>query len=71
MAKVGRPSKGDRRVLYTRAPIPVADEVRAEATRRGLTLADVVAEILCDRYGHTYAPTQANRKQEALELNTA
>jgi hypothetical protein len=45
MAKPGRPSKGDRTVLWSRVPTEVADAIKAEAARRGLPYGDVCAEI--------------------------
>jgi hypothetical protein len=68
MARPGRPSKGDRTVLWSRVPTEVADAIKAEATRRGLPYGDVVAEILSGHYGVDYAPTRSSRIQEALEL---
>jgi hypothetical protein len=50
-SKIGRPSKGDRTVLYSRVPTNVVNRIKEEAARRGLPYADVVAEILCDHYG--------------------
>jgi hypothetical protein len=68
MAKIGRPSKGDRTVLYSRVPTSVVERIKSEAARRGLPYADVVAEILCDHYGEVYQVTRHNPDQEALEL---
>lgn len=67
-SKIGRPSKGDRTVLYSRVPTSVVDRIKAEAVRRGLPYADVVAEILCDHYGEVYPHTRRSHDQEALEL---
>ncbi len=69
--KIGRPSKGDRTVLWSRVPTEVADAVKAEAARRGLPYGDVAAEILSAHFGVDYAPTRTSRDQEALELKTA
>jgi hypothetical protein len=71
MAKIGRPSKGDRTVIYSRVPTSVVERLKADAARRGVARADVVAEILCAHYGEVYEPTQTNSDQEALELKTA
>ena len=67
--KRGRPSKGDRTMLWARVPTEVADAVKAEASRRGLPYGDVAAEILSAHYGKDYAPTRTSRDQEALELS--
>jgi hypothetical protein len=69
--KKGRPSKGDRSFMYTRVPNEVAQAIRDQATRRGIAYGDVIAEMLCAAHGVDYAPTRANRDQEALELKTA
>ena len=69
--KRGRPSKGERSVLWTRVPADVGDAIRAEANRRGLPYGDVCAEILSAHYGVDYTPTRTARDQEALELKTA
>lgn len=71
MAKLGRPSKGDRTVFYTRPPTTVVEQLKAEAARRGLPAADVAAEILSKHYGADYAPTRHQCDQEALDLKTA
>jgi hypothetical protein len=71
MAKLGRPSKGDRTVLWARVPTKVAEAIKAEAERRSLPYGDVVAEILCEHHGEVYEHTEANRNQEALDLKTA
>jgi hypothetical protein len=71
MAKIGRPSKGDRTVLWSRVPTKVAEAIKAEAAQRGLPYGDVAAEILSAHYGEDYAPTRPSRDQEALELKTA
>ena len=71
MAKIGRPSKGDRTVVYSRVPTSVVERLKADAAGRGVARADVVAEILCAHYGEDYEPTQANPSQEAIELKTA
>jgi hypothetical protein len=71
MAKIGRPSKGDRTVLWSRVPTKVAEAIKAEAAQRGLPYGDVAAEILSGHYGEDYAPTRPSRDQEALELKTA
>ena len=67
-SKIGRPSKGDRTVLYSRVPTNVVNRIKEEAARRGLPYADVVAEILCDHYGEVYTHTAQLRTQEALGL---
>ncbi len=50
-SRMGRPSKGDRRVLYSRPPAVVAERVEQEAARTGLPMSDVVANILAAHYG--------------------
>jgi len=71
MSKIGRPSKGDRTVFYTRPPTAVVEQLKAEAARRGLPAADVAAEILCAHYGQDYPYSRVARDQEVLDLKTA
>lgn len=47
----GRPSKGDRSTLITRPPTPLAEAVRNEAERQGLSYSDYVANILAAAHG--------------------
>lgn len=70
-AKRGRPSKGDRTLLWARVPTEVAEAIKDRAIKRGVAYGDVCAEILSAHFGVDYAPTRANRDQEALELKTA
>lgn len=70
-AKRGRPSKGERTLLWARVPADVADAIKEQATRRGVAYGDVCAEILSAAFGVDYAPTRANRDQEAIQLKTA
>lgn len=47
----GRPSKGDRKVMYSRVPRPIAELVEAEAERLDLAYSDVIANALAVYYG--------------------
>jgi len=38
----GRPSKGPRRFMATRLPVPVADALEARADRDGVTITDAL-----------------------------
>ncbi len=49
--RTGRPSKGDRRVLYSRVPREIANRVEADAERLQLGLSDIVANALAEYYG--------------------
>jgi len=50
-ASGGRPHKGDRSTLITRPPTPLAEAVRDEAERQGLSYSDYVANILAAAHG--------------------
>ena len=47
---MGRPSKGDRDVFYTRPPRAVGNAIRAESVRRGMTMSDYIAAILANAH---------------------
>lgn len=61
--KTGRPSKGDRREVRARVPVPLFDALHVEAVRRGMTVNDLVGEHLAALVGVPYSP------QEALSLS--
>lgn len=52
--KTGRPSKGDREEVKMRVPRPLADALRAEASRRGVTINNLLAEIASREVGVPY-----------------
>lgn len=60
--KTGRPSKGPRDRFDVRLPKNLAAAVREQAARRGLTVNDLVGELLAADVGVPYRP------QEALPL---
>ena len=47
----GRPSKGDRKVMYSRVPRVIAEKVEAEAERLDLAYSDVIANALARYFG--------------------
>lgn len=64
----GRPSKGNREPLLTRAPADLAQVVRDEADRLGLSYSDYIANVLADRHGF---PHVGHPKDEAQMQLTA
>ena len=50
-SRLGRPSKGQRVILYTRLPRPLATLFTEEAAAVGNSQSDHLALILMDRYG--------------------
>jgi hypothetical protein len=64
--RTGRPSKGDRRVLYSRVPREIADRVEADADRLQLGLSDIVANALAHYYG--MPPVAAPRTEQQMQL---
>ena len=48
----GRPSKGDRWLVYARLPRELADLFQAEADRLGLTYNDLLTNLAAEHYGH-------------------
>jgi len=73
MARTGRPSKGDRDVLYTRVPRPVGDAIRALSDQTGMAISDVVAALAAKGLGMPeWAPQPPHPyDQQELPLKTA
>jgi len=73
MARTGRPSKGDRDVLYTRVPRPVGDAIREISEQTGMAISDVVAALAARSLGMTDLAPQPPRSfdQQELPLKTA
>lgn len=63
----GRPSKGDREPLTTRAPTPLAQAVRDDADRLGLTYSDHIANILAAKYG--FPPVSTPKDEAQMQLS--
>lgn len=61
--KIGRPSKGDRELVRVRVPVPLANAVRDLAARRGMTINDMLGELLAEQTGVPY------NAQEGLSLS--
>ena len=61
--KTGRPSKGDRERVLVRLPVPLANAVRDLATKRGMTINDMLGELLAEQTGVPY------NAQEGLSLS--
>ncbi len=73
-SRIGRPSKGDRVVLYSRPPRKLRESVEASAERAGFdSLSDYVVAILAVHEGlPDLAPPPARHpQQEALIARTA
>lgn len=60
--KPGRPSKGPRSPLHCKVPDPLLKAARARAAAKGMSLTDLVGELLARETGMTY------EAQEVLEL---
>ena len=73
MARTGRPSKGDRDVLYTRVPRPVGDAIRALSDQTGMAISDVIAALAAKGLGMPeLAPHPPHPyEQQELPLKTA
>lgn len=61
--KPGPVGKGVRRQLKVRLPPPLVDAVQAEAARRGLTVNDLLGQLLAGETGVPY------EQQEALKIS--
>ena len=73
MARMGRPSKGDRDVLYTRVPRPVGDAIRAMSDQTGMAISDVIAALAAESLGMPELAPHPPRTfdQQELPLKTA
>jgi hypothetical protein len=73
MARIGRPSKGDRDVLYTRVPRPVGDAIRALSDQTGMAISDVIAALAAKSLGMPEMAPQPPHTfdQQELPLKTA
>lgn len=67
-ASGGRPSKGVREQLLTRAPAELAQAVRDQAERLNLTYSDYIANVLAAAHGF---PPVAEPKDDAQMRLTA
>ena len=65
----GRRSKGERRLVGTRMPIPDADKLAAVAEARGMTVSDYVANLVTQHLNQIQIYTLSN--QEALPIPRA
>lgn len=63
--KTGRPSKGDRRHVSFRLPTPLIAAMRTHAAQKGMTVTDLVGELVAAEVGMKY------QTQEGLPLNKA
>lgn len=62
----GRPSKGNREPLLTRAPADLAQVVRDEAERLGLSYSEYIANVLADKHGFPHIAQPKNDAQMKL-----
>lgn len=63
--KGGRPSKGDRRLVSYKLPTALLAAVREHAALRGMTVTDLIGELLAAEVGIPY------QTQEGLPLGKA
>ncbi|TDD04790.1 hypothetical protein [Nonomuraea diastatica] len=49
--KAGRPSKGPRETVWGKVPTPLARRFKADAEKRDISQADLLAEVLRKVYG--------------------
>ena len=65
-ASGGRPSKGAREQLLTRAPTGLAQAVRDEAERLDLTYSDYIANVLAA--AHNFPPVAGPKHDSQMRL---
>jgi hypothetical protein len=73
--RIGRPSKGDRDVFYTRMPRPVGDLIRTMSEETGVAISDIIAGLAARGLGmEQYAPALPDvfdEHQQELPLKSA
>jgi hypothetical protein len=62
--KTGRPSKGERHFVRAKLPVRLVRALQDRATRRGMTLTDLIGELASKETGIPYSD------QEALPLSS-
>ena len=62
----GRPSKGERDLLSTRLPVALAEAVRDEAERQGLSYSDYIGNLIAAKHGHPPLTQAADKNQMKL-----
>lgn len=66
---MGRRAKGDRELLGTRAPLPLAEAARERAGELGMTVSDYLATLIAQDTGLTrFAPATHTSNPTQLEL---
>ena len=69
MTRIGRPSKGDRVVAYSRPHRVVREACEANAREQGYeSLSDYIAAVLALHEGYPDLAPQPSRDREALPL---
>lgn len=64
----GRKTRGPRRALGVRVPIPLADDVLRAADAAGLTITDYVANMLAAAHGHPPVAVATPVDQQRLPI---
>lgn len=69
--RTGRPSKGDRIVIYTRVQRPLGEAIRALADEMGMSVSDVLAALAAQSLGmQEHAPELTPNEQQELPLKS-
>jgi hypothetical protein len=68
----GRPSKGQRKFLATRAPLPLAQEAAARADELGMSVSDYLSTLLARDLGRPeFAPKPVDPSRLELPITAA
>ena len=65
-SNAGRKSRGERELFATRLPLPLADQLRAQAEEQDLSLTDTLANLVAAAYG--YPPVAEPKVSEQMRL---
>lgn len=65
---MAQPHKGQRKLIMCRPAESVYDEAKAEAARRGMSLSQLVADVMAYRYGRDDLVRELDKQTEVLPL---
>jgi predicted HicB family RNase H-like nuclease len=65
---MAQPHKGERKLIMCRPVEPVYDDAKAEAAQRGISLSQLVADVLAHRYGRDDLIRELNKEVLPLAM---
>jgi predicted HicB family RNase H-like nuclease len=65
---MAQPHKGERKLIMCRPVEPVYDDAKTEAAQRGISLSQLVADVLAQRYGRDDLVRELNKEVLPLAM---